>query len=249
MAENVVIVGASSGIAQALADVMAQRGCQLLLAGRRTEALEHDAAALRQRHHAMVHVEAFDALDYPAHAAFVARCCQRFGGTLDGVVIGYGLLVERAAILESPDQLREIIDVNFTSVAMLAERFAAVLEGQRHGYLAVISSVAGDRGRPSNYPYGASKAGLSAYLQGLRARLFRAGVHVLTIKPGYVDTPMIAGRTDVRSALVASPQRVAREIDRAIRRRSNVLYTPWYWRIMMALVRALPEAIFKRLRT
>jgi short-subunit dehydrogenase len=139
--------------------------------------------------------------------------------------------------------------VNLTSVASLAEAFANDLaQSPERGWIAVISSVAGDRGRQSNYAYGASKAGLSAYLEGLRNRMFRLGVHVLTVKPGLVDTPMIAERIERHSRLVASPEHVARAIDRGIRHRRNVIYTPWYWRIVMAVVRALPEPIFKRLR-
>jgi short-subunit dehydrogenase len=112
----------------------------------------------------------------------------------------------------------------------------------------VISSVAGDRGRGSNYVYGSAKAGLSAYLSGLRNRLFAHGVAVITIKPGFVDTSMTAGRLDPKSPLVATPERVAADIDRAIRRRRNVVYTPWFWWPIMIIIRSIPESIFKRLR-
>ena len=132
-------------------------------------------------------------------------------------------------------------------MALLAP-LANYLESRRRGYLAAISSVAGDRGRQSNYTYGAAKAGLTAYLQGLRNRLYRSGVHVLTIKPGFVDTRMTQGRVNPNSPLVASAARVARDIDRAIRRRRNVIYTPWFWRPIMLAVRALPEFLFKRLK-
>ncbi len=122
------------------------------------------------------------------------------------------------------------------------------LEGSGGGWIAVISSVAGDRGRQSNYVYGSAKGALSIYLQGLRNRLSRHGVHVLTIKPGYVDTPMIRGQAAAGSRLVATPERVAADIHRAIRRRRDVLYTPWFWRPIMLVVRSVPERIFKRLR-
>src|SRR5262249_38784825 len=119
---------------------------------------------------------------------------------------------------------------------------------QRGGYLAAISSVAGDRGRQSNYVYGAAKSALSTYLQGLRNRLWHKGVHVATIKPGFVDTTMTRGRLNPRSRLVASPERGARDIDRALRRRQNVLYTPWFWRPILRVITLIPEPIFKRLR-
>ena len=146
------------------------------------------------------------------------------------------------------DEARRAIDLNFTSAVALLAPLASYLEGRRSGYLAAISSVAGDRGRQSNYTYGAAKAGLTAYLQGLRNRLYRSGVHVLTIKPGFVDTPMTRGLVNPNSPLVASPKRVARDIDRAIRRRRNTIYTPWFWRPIMLVVRLVPEFIFKRLK-
>jgi short-subunit dehydrogenase len=132
-------------------------------------------------------------------------------------------------------------------VALLLEKFATMMESQRGGCLAAISSVAGDRGRQSNYIYGAAKAGLSTFLDGLRNRMFRVGVHVLSIKPGFVDTPMTLGKINPRSPLVASPDRVARDIDRALLRRENVLYTPWFWWPIMKVIRLVPEPIFKRL--
>ena len=122
--------------------------------------------------------------------------------------------------------MRESLEVNFLSAAELLEIAAAYFEPQRTGFIAAISSVAGDRGRQSNYIYGAAKAGLSTYLQGLRNRLYHSGVHVLTIKPGFVATRMTFGKVNPNSPIVASPQRVAKDIARAIRRRRNVIYTP-----------------------
>ena len=119
------------------------------------------------------------------------------------------------------------------------------LERRGAGYLAAISSVAGDRGRQSNYTYGIAKAGLTAYLQGLRNRLFHAGVHVLTINPGFTDTPMTRGKVDPKSPMVASPERVARDIDRTIRKRRNVLYTPWFWGPIMMIIRLVPESVLR----
>jgi decaprenylphospho-beta-D-erythro-pentofuranosid-2-ulose 2-reductase len=249
MKENVVILGATSGIARPLAQLMAARGCRLILAGRNLEQLERDAADVRLRYRTEVFVESFDALDDSSHSQLVERCTDRFAGTLEGVVLCYGLLTDQSDAQKNSATLRQTIDVNFTSAAALLELFAArLIEQKRHGYLAAISSVAGDRGRQSNYAYGAAKAGLSAYLQGLRNRLFQHGIHVLTIKPGFVDTEMTQGRVDPRSPLVASPKRVARDIDRAIRRRRNVIYTPWFWGIIMGVIRLIPESLFKRLR-
>jgi short-subunit dehydrogenase len=125
---------------------------------------------------------------------------------------------------------------------------ANYLEERGRGYIAAVSSVAGDRGRQSNYTYGASKAGLSAYLQGLRNRLHPAGVHVLTVKPGFVDTPMTHGLVNPDSPLVASPEQVAADVDLAIRKRKDVIYTRWFWRAVMLVIGSIPERVFKRLK-
>jgi decaprenylphospho-beta-D-erythro-pentofuranosid-2-ulose 2-reductase len=127
----------------------------------------------------------------------------------------------------------------------LLERLAAHMQQRGGGTIAAISSVAGDRGRKSNYLYGAPKAALSVYLEGLRYRMSAHGVHVLTIKPGFVDTPMTFGRTP--KALTASPHRVARDIHRALQRRRSVLYTPWFWWWIMLIIRMIPAPIFRRM--
>jgi short-subunit dehydrogenase len=248
MSERVLILGSTSGIARALCHILAKRGCALILAGRNREELEKDAANLRLRHAAPVEVEPFDALKFEEHPAFFDRCTAHFGGELDGVVLCHGYLPDQTQAQRDGVEARRTIDVNLTSAVSLLNLAANYFEPRRKGYIAAISSVAGDRGRQSNYIYGAAKAGLTAYLQGLRNRLFHAGVHVLTINPGFTDTPMTRGKVNPKSPLVASPERVARDIDRGIRKRRNVLYTPWFWRPIMAIVRSVPEFVFKRLK-
>jgi NAD(P)-dependent dehydrogenase (short-subunit alcohol dehydrogenase family) len=247
MSDNVVVIGAGSGIARALCQRLAARKCRLVLAGRNVEDLSALAADLRIRHEAAVDVERFDALEFGSQSEFADRCRELCQGRIDVVVVCYGLLPEPAGAAASPESIQRTIDVNFTSVALLLEKFATMMESQRGGCLAAISSVAGDRGRQSNYIYGAAKAGLSTFLDGLRNRMFRVGVHVLSIKPGFVDTPMTLGKINPRSPLVASPDRVARDIDRALLRRENVLYTPWFWWPIMKVIGLIPEPIFKRL--
>jgi len=244
--DRICIVGATSAIARSLCHVLSKRGCELLLAGRDTEHLERIAADCRLRYGVPVATLSFDALDFSGHAEFVASCFAHFQSPLTGVVLCHGWLPDQKTTEQQMDDLRRTIDINFTSAAVLLSLFAARLEENRSGFLAAISSVAGDRGRQSNYAYGAAKAGLSAFLQGLRNRLHRANVHVLTIKPGFVDTPMTVGRINPRSPLVATPDRVARDIDRAIRKRKDVLYTPWFWRVIMTVVCSVPETLFKR---
>jgi decaprenylphospho-beta-D-erythro-pentofuranosid-2-ulose 2-reductase len=247
MSENILILGATSGIAKDLSRVLAERGCSLVLTGRNAAELEKAAADLRLRYQATVEVETFDALDFAQHGEFVARVLSK-PVPLDGAILCYGYLPDQRQSETDMDEARRTIDVNFTSAVTLLAPLADYFEKQRRGYLAVISSVAGDRGRQSNYTYGATKAGLTAYLAGMRNRLHRSGVHVLTIKPGFVDTPMIHGRVNPNSPLVASSSRVAHDIDRAIRRRRDTLYTPWFWRPIMFIVRLLPEWLFKRMK-
>jgi short-subunit dehydrogenase len=248
MSETLLLVGAASGIAKALAHVLAERGCRLILAARNLEELERISADLKVRHGADVAIERFDALDFDGHEAFVDRAMTHARDRLDGVIVCHGYLPDQKRAEKDFAEARRTIDVNFLSVASVLERFAARFEEQGRGVLAAISSVAGDRGRQSNYLYGASKAGLSVYLQGLRNRLYRRGVHVLTIKPGFVDTPMTHGRIDPRSPLVVSPERVAKAIDRALRRRRNEIYAPWFWRVILLVIRQIPESLFKRLK-
>jgi len=248
MSERVLMLGATSGIAVALCDVMAARGCDLILAGRNVTRLEQQAAELRARHRVTVFVEPFEALDFDHHDAFFERCLAHFDGSLDIVVLCHAYLTDQQLTQTDFREARRTIDVTFTSAVSILGIAANYFERRRRGMIAAISSVAGERGRMSNYTYGASKAGLTVWLEGLRNRLCHAGVHVLTIKPGFVDTPMARGRVSPNSPLLATPRRVARAIDRAIRRRRDVLTTPWFWRPIMFLVRLTPEPIFKRLK-
>lgn len=248
MTENIVVIGATSGMARALCAVLAKRGCRLVLAGRDTDELRRVASDLQLRYETAVVARPFEALDFSTHNDFVDECVQHFDGNLDAVVLCYGYMADQERTEQDFGVARQMIDVNFTSPVSVLNQFARHFERQERGLIAAISSVAGDRGRQSNYTYGSAKAGLSAYLQGLRNRLYRSGVAVLTIKPGFVLTPMTEDVLDPKSALVARPERVARDIDRAIRGKANVLYTPWFWWGIMKVIKLLPETIFKRMR-
>lgn len=246
--ENVVILGATSGIARALCQVMAQRGCRLIVAGRNEDELTRIASDLRVRNQTDAFVERFDALDFDDHVPFLDRCRAKLGGPIDGVVLCYGYMTEQSKTQEDFEAARRTIDVNFTSAISILGAVANEMESRGSGYIAAISSVAGDRGRQSNYTYGASKAGLSAFLGGLRNRLCKSGVHVLEVRPGFVDTPMTHGLVDPDSPLVASPERVAKAIDAAIVDKRDVIYAPWFWRGIMKTIRSIPESVFKRLK-
>lgn len=248
MSESILIVGATSGIAVALARRFASAGARLVLAGRRIEELERLAADLRVRGAVAVVVEPFDALDVASHERLVARAFADAGSLLDGVVVAHGTLPDQAATEHDALLVRETIEANLTSTITVAHAAAARMDTQGRGWIVILSSVAGDRGRASNGTYGAAKAGVSAFASALRQRLLRRGVHVLTVKPGFVATAMTREKLDPSSPLVATPDRVARDIERALRRRRAVVYTPWFWRYILLVIRLLPERVFGRLR-
>ena len=240
---GIVILGATSAIARAVAVEYARRGHPLVLAARDAEENEAIAADLRVRHSVPAHALAWDAADYDAHGAFVDKCNQLLGD-IEGLVLCSGYMDDQQLAQREWDAARRTIDATFTGSISVLEKFAAILEQQRSGWIAALSSVAGDRGRQSNYIYGAAKAGLSTYLQGLRNRLHHSGVHVCTIKPGFVDTKMTFGQVP----FAASPENAARAIVRAVDRRKNVVYVPWFWRYIMLIIRSIPEWQFKRMK-
>jgi short-subunit dehydrogenase len=241
---RVLIVGATSAIAEAVARIYAGRGDALYLAGRRADALAAIASDLKVRGAHGVGLEALDATDLTAHEGLLQRAVESLGG-LDTVLIAYGTLSDQKACERSPELTVQELNNNAISVAALLTRVAPLLEARKTGSIAVISSVAGDRGRQSNYVYGSAKALLSAFLSGLGQRLSKSGVAVITVKPGFVDTPMTAGFR--KGPLWAKPQAVARGIVRAIDRGTPVVYLPGFWRAIMLIIRSIPEGLFRRL--
>ena len=241
-----MVLGAASAIARAIALEFAGRGYGLLLAGRDMEELERIAADARVRHGVEARALFFDALQPDSHAAFVESCRQASKDSIEGAVLCFGALGDQAQAQSDAAEARRIVDTNFTGAVSILGHFANHLEEKRAGFLCALSSVAGDRGRQSNYVYGAAKAGLTVFLQGLRNRLYRSGVRVVTIKPGFVDTAMTFGRPGM--FLVASPQSAARRIVAAVEKGKDQAYVPGFWRWVMLVIRLLPERIFKRMR-
>jgi len=246
MRARALILGARSSIAVALARSLAKEGWDLVLSARRVEELEPTATDMRLRYDCQVWLHEFDALDFERHA-FLAQSIQREAGDFDLVISVFGYMGDQLAVRDDTSEMERTLGTNFVGAAVVIAHLANYLE-TRTGSRGIIgiSSVAGDRGRQSNYFYGAAKAGLSSYLQGLRNRLASAGVHVMTVKPGFVDTPMTEGLDGL--FLVASPERVSEDILRAYHRRRDILYTPWFWRYIMWVIRLVPERIFKRLK-
>ena len=241
---KVVILGATSGIALEVQRQLAGQGSELLLVARSPQRLVELQADLAIRGAPQVFTYAADLACVQQHAAIFDFSRHTFPG-FDTLLLAYGSLHDQKDSETSVDVLLEELQVNFVSATAILTLFAADLERRRTGCLAAITSVAGDRGRRSNYVYGSAKGALSLFLQGLRSRLHPAGVNVITIKPGPVQTPM----TDhLANARFADPEQVARDIVRALERRSpDVLYTPKVWRYVMKAVQYIPETVFKRL--
>jgi decaprenylphospho-beta-D-erythro-pentofuranosid-2-ulose 2-reductase len=235
---KVVIIGATSAIAQEVAKLYAAGGASLLLVGRNEAKLMAVASDLRVRGAEDVDTFVADLADRSRDADIVAAA-----GDPDVVLIAHGTLPDQRAIDQDPAAHIATFDLNATSMIALAAHFANVLERNRRGTLAVIGSVAGDRARRSIYVYGAAKAAVHAYLEGLRPRLKAAGAHVVIIKPGWVDTPMTR---DIRkNPLFASAATVAKDIHRGIETKKNVVYTPFFWRWIMVVVRMMPAPLVK----
>ncbi|MBV8063074.1 MAG: SDR family oxidoreductase [Nevskia sp.] len=243
--QKILIVGATSAIAEATAREFAARGASLYLAGRNAGRLEAIAADLRVRGAGQVASEALDCNDFERHGPLLDHAEQALGG-LDLALIAHGTLPDQQQVQDSVELTMTELRTNGLSVVALCTLLAPRFEQRRAGAIAVISSVAGDRGRATNYVYGAAKAMVSTYLSGLRQRLARSGVQVLDIKPGFVDTPMT--RQFKKGALWATPEAVARGIVRALDRRAGVVYLPGFWRLIMWVIRSLPEPLFMRLK-
>jgi len=242
---KVLMMGATSAIAQATAKLFAAEGDQLFLVARNEDKLKILAEDLKTRGSKKIELEVVDANKFDRHADLIKKATDSMGG-LDTVLIAYGTLPNQEACEKDYAQMEKEIRTNLLSILSLLTIIANQFEEQKKGSIAVISSVAGDRGRQSNYVYGAAKGALSLFLQGLRNRLQPAGVSVVTIKPGFVDTPMTAHMK--KGLLFVGPEVIAKGIYQAIEKKKDVVYLPWFWVIIMAVIKAIPEFIFKKLK-
>lgn len=242
--KTILVLGATSAIAQAWMRLLAPNGASFFLVARNAIHLDSVAKDLATRGATAVYVETADLDDTEGHVALLERAAAALGN-LDCALIAHGVLGDQAAGERDFSVASASLQTNFLSTVSLVTWLANYFAAQYHGRLVVISSVAGDRGRKSNYIYGAAKAGLNAFLDGVRNRLDREGVQVLTVRPGFVATPMTAHLP--QGPLFATPDAVAQDILSAIEHRRDVLYTPWFWRWIMALIRVIPEWKFKKM--
>lgn len=237
----ILIAGAKSDIAKAVARKYAENGYHLCLAARNPSALEAFANDINIRTQKEAACVELDILDYASHDAFYDALEEKPAG----VIIAVGYLGNQDKAQRDFEETRKITDTNYTGVVSLLNIIANDFEKRKKGFIIGISSVAGDRGRKSNYVYGSAKAALTAYLSGLRNRLYEANVHVLTVKPGFVATKMTEG-LELPERLTAQPEDVAEDIFNAQQKGKDVLYTRWMWRWVMWVIRTIPERIFKR---
>ncbi len=244
MHKNILIIGATSAIAESVARLYAIDKANLYLMARNEPRLTTMAHDLKIRGAASVVVTTFDVDDFSTHQAAIDKAYEALK-TIDIVLIAYGSLPDQKAMEKSAADTIVACNTNAISVISFLTILANRFEESKCGTIAVITSVAGDRGRQSNYVYGASKAMVSVFLQGLRNRLYHSKVNVLDIKPGFVDTPMTA-HIQKGGPLWAQPNEVAKDIVKAIEKKKDILYTPFFWRYIMLIICSIPECLFKR---
>lgn len=240
---NLLILGGNSDVAHALALQFASKAdADVTLASRDMELLQKKARDIEIRHNTSVKAVAFNATDTQAHCSFYDGLSPK----PDIVVAAFGYLGDQNRAQGDGEEAGRIIETNFTGAVSILEIVAADFEARGAGVIIGIGSVAGLRGRQSNYFYGAAKGALGIYLSGLRNRLSKSGVHVITVLPGFIDTKMTAGM-GLPGLLTATPQQVAEDIFNAYQKSKDTIYTRWFWRWIMTIIRFIPESVFKRL--
>lgn len=242
--KKVLIIGATSTIAEATARLFAENGDDLFLLARNKQRLDSLSEDLKIRGAGSVLNDVFDVNDFSNHQSIIDKVIASLG-SIDIVLIAHGTLPDQAACEKSQELIIQEMNTNAISTISLLSLLANYFEAQRDGSIVTISSVAGDRGRQSNYIYGAAKGAVSIFTQGLRNRLFKYNVNVITVKPGFVDTPMT--KEFDKGLLWVKPEVIANGIMRSINRKKDVVYLPAFWWFIMAIIKSIPEKIFKRL--
>ncbi|MFC1584208.1 SDR family oxidoreductase [Fibrobacterota bacterium] len=242
--ETVAVFGSTSGIARAVVGELISQGYNVVLCARSSEALERQARDIKVKHGKQIETITWDVLDFGRHREKVKHLVENHHIT--GAVIAVGVMPSQEDSEQNYGLIQEVFQTNLTGPVILMTALAHYFQKKRSGFICCISSVAGDRGRQSNAIYGSSKGGLSTYLQGLRNKLAPYHVLVQTVKPGQVRTPMTAHMKD--SPLFADPERVAKDIVKGLEKKREVVYSPFYWRVIMGIIRIIPEFLFKRMK-
>ncbi|MFN3781539.1 MAG: SDR family NAD(P)-dependent oxidoreductase [Candidatus Kapaibacteriota bacterium] len=242
--KKILVLGGYSGIAQAVLEILAKEDTTLYLVGRSQEKLNIVQEHLQSIGNSTIFTKSLDLNNLETHKRLLEESIQQMKG-LDILFVCYGILPDQKELEQNPPNVVENYYTNAISTIHFVSLATNYFEEKNNGTIAVVTSVAGDRGRKSNYFYGSAKSCLDTFLEGLRHRLFKTNVKVITIKPGVVDTPMT--QNIQKKSLVAKPEKVAREIVDAINNNKEVVYTPWYWRYIMAIIKILPRSVFYRL--
>lgn len=239
--EHILILGAKSDIAKAYSELFASKSHNLILAGRNIEELKAFKETLEKQYKIGVELKEFDALKFDSHQTFMDAVAEK----IYGIVCCVGYLGDQILAEKAINEAQLIWNTNFLGCANILSIGASVLKKKKEGFIIGVSSVAGNRGRKSNYFYGSAKAGFSAFLSGLRSQLLESKVHVITVKPGFVATKMTA-HLKLPELLTTTPEVVAKTTFKALQKKKNVIYVKWIWRYIMWIIQLLPEAIFKK---
>ena len=242
---NILILGATSAIAKHTTRLLAADEHSLYLVARSEDKLSSMKQDMLVRGATDVNYETLDLADTELHKELIDRATEKMG-TIDTVLIAYGTLGDQANSISSYENTLKELQINCLSVISLLTILANQFEQQGSGSIAVISSPSGDRGRQSNYIYGTAKGALTIFLQGLRNRLSKSNVHVLTIKPGFVDTPMT--KDFKKGFLWVSPEVISKGIYNALKKKKETVYLPFFWLFIMMIIKSIPEKIFKHLK-
>jgi len=238
---TVLLLGATSDMAVAIARKMAEKGNNIQLAARNSNRLQALQSDISVRYHVTCTIHEFDATDFNSHASFY----QSLPVKPDIAICVFGYMSDNIIATKDWNETQRMINSNYTGAVSILNIIAEDYAAKKSGTIVGISSVAGERGRQSNYIYGSAKAGFTAYLSGLRNRLFHDNVHVLTVLPGFVNTKMTA-ELNLPPLLTASPKQVADAVETAIRKKKNVIYVKWFWKWIMKIIKNIPEGMFKK---
>ena len=243
MKKSIVIFASTSGIAQAVAEEFLRKKYKIILCARDEDAIKRQVQDLEIKTDIKIPYIIWDLNDMDEHTKKTDELFEKY--SIDGLFMAAGVMPPQKECETQTEKTIDTFNLNLTAITVILNLFANKFEEQKSGFISCLSSVAGDRGRQSNYIYGAAKAGLTAYLGGLRNRLHKHGILVQTVKPGFVKTEMTAHLDD--SLLMVEPKTVAKDIVNGIEKKVDILYTPRFWRYIMSVIKVIPEPIFKRL--